>query len=112
MRPGTPGEVLSYRLKLALTDNLPSFLRSDTAIEGVASAVGGAYGWLCAAIQDLQPPFWLGALLLLLSFGSWVLHRPVRKRVRGSLTLAAQPASATRHAETAETLPLAPQDKE
>jgi hypothetical protein len=108
-REGSPGEVLEFRLGNGLRDNLPVFPDSDALADTLAGGAGAAYGWLAGMGPDVRPGFWLGAVLLLLAFGSWVLRRPARGRQRGLVRLTAGSAGATlRHAETAETLPLSP----
>jgi hypothetical protein len=107
MRPGSPGEVLAYRLSRQLHDILPAFPGRDAVAGTLAAGAGRGYAVLCGLAPE-RPAFWLGVLLLILAFGSWVLHRPTRVRVRGAVALAAvAPAVTLRAGETAETLPLA-----
>jgi hypothetical protein len=107
MRTGTPGEVLDYRLRNGLQDNLPEFPGSPKAIAAVTGGAGAAYDWLCGTARDVRPAFWLGVILLLLALAAWVVRRPARARQRGTVALAVSPPGATLHGDqTAETLPL------
>jgi hypothetical protein len=106
-RPGSPGEVLRDRVGSWLRGSLPEFTGSEPFCDGIASGVGTVYEYLCVTAGDVRPAFWLGVLLLLLSFGSWVLHRPARISQRGPLVLVGALSSVTLHGDaTAETLPL------
>jgi hypothetical protein len=113
LREGMPGEVLDVRVRSGLTNNVPEFPGRDTAARWLGAGLGAGYGFLCAGAPDVRPAFWLGVALFILTFASWVRHRPTRVRRRGSVLLSGAAVSATlRGADTAETLPLSPQTEE
>jgi hypothetical protein len=110
LRQGTPGEVLRDRVGYRLRANVPDILYRDSVIDKIAVGLGSTYEKLRYIDSDLHPPFWLGVLLLVLAFCSWVLHRPTRVRREGVVALAGMPAVTQHTDQTAETLPLAPPD--
>jgi hypothetical protein len=109
-RAGTPGEVMHDRTRAGLRALLPDFAGSERFSDGVGRGTGAVYGFLCNTADNLHPPFWIGMLLLLLSVGSWALHRPARVRGRARVGLAAVVSAGRKGDATAETLPLAPPD--
>jgi hypothetical protein len=108
LRPGKPGEVLEYRVDRTLRAALPNFPYSDELIDGIAIGVGFPYDTLCDWAQDVYLPCWLAVGLLILTFGSWAMHKPTRVHTRGSVALPRLAGAGARYAaETGETLPLA-----
>jgi hypothetical protein len=108
LRDGSPGEVLRDRLGKELRADLPEFEGSRRVYDGAAEGIGSAYDYLCSSATTLQPAFWLGVLLLVLSVLAWVLRRPYRDGISDSVELSRLPSAVTLHGDaTAETLPLA-----
>jgi hypothetical protein len=100
--------VLRDRVRAGLSAALPDFTGSGRFCDGVGSAAGAVYEFLCQSADNLHPPFWIGMLLLIFAVGSWALHRPARVSERARVALAAVLAARAQHIDaTAETLPLA-----
>jgi hypothetical protein len=110
-RPGMPGEVMEFRVRTALEENVPDVPDvTRPAVNNVAKYAGLGYGFLCDWAQDMHTGFWLAVALLIVTFASWLGHRTGRARITRSLSLPVMPAATTsslRPVASAETLPLA-----
>ncbi len=99
LSPGSPGDVLTYRLDSALNSDLPAagdMLPSEQVARPVKDAwdatvpratwgVGWAYDLLCNAPTAA---FWIGLMLLALTAISWFTHGARRGSRRAALLLA------------------------
>jgi hypothetical protein len=111
--PGSPGEVLSYRLGNVVSNDVPKVpyvndepkipIIDATAGSAVSKGLGQGYD-LYLGLAESHISFWIGVCLLMLTFLSWLTHSTGRTSRRGSVELT--PAPAGGHAQ--ETLPLSP----
>jgi hypothetical protein len=105
--PHTPTEVVVKGVNETLTTNLPEVAGySGPAYKAVADGLGWTYGTFIEGSDFRQLPFWSFAVLLLLSFCSWLMHGSYRGSTRKTVELTPRPADS----QGIETLPLNPGD--
>ena len=97
-------KVASWLDSASIPDNVRTSVRDgqNTAEKTVSNGLGKGYD-LYVHMADAHISFWIGALLLMLTFLSWLMHTTGRTSRRGWVELTPAPAG---HAQ--ETLPLGP----
>jgi hypothetical protein len=115
MMPGTPGDLLAYRVKKTLNEEVPTppldlfgetgeniaHYQKETLNPSIAKSLGSTLTMLSE--RGLFASFWLATLLGLLTLVSWFAHTGRRTWRRGTVEMAARPAGGP----SQETLPLA-----
>lgn len=101
---GSPGDVLQYRFQREMSDLFGEVpVLSDRVVPTVGGGLSFGYDMACNLRGTY---FWVGVVLLALTFVSCLVHRSHRTWRRARIDLAMTPASP--HAQ--ETLPLNPPD--
>jgi hypothetical protein len=104
---GTPGEVLGYRMKSWLDDELPDVEFKGPVVDKLSKGARRAYDEMHFWVPHLYLPWWSSLALVFLTFASWVMHRPTRVHITSAIALGRSSSAPRLAAQAGETLPLA-----